>query len=391
VTRPNHEPRVAPRPNGEPRYVPVLLTKQAECLALHDVSWAAKQRITPLFVVTPVAWSYDLDGPASSVVDHVAQLPSRLASAWSGGRAYVDTQFVGDEQQMDDGEPVLSWLVEQCDELGLTLVPVTGPHRPRSHEAVVADVARLDARGLCLRLSQDEWPTRTGPVEFRRMLGRLATDPLHIDLVLDLGDVSSADEETISSAVIYELAVLPFPDAWRSITVVGSSIPMLHPVGVRRVHRREWTVHRRLVRDVVLDRHPGFGDYGVSNPDPRSEIDALASRRVVTVRHTIGGDVVIVRGQLHEPIPSAGNDGRSVPAAALWIRSNPDFVAGHCAFEDAVQAAAARRDGDDSITAWRRLAMRHHLEVVVEQLTAAETHDSPSPSETTRERRRGGH
>ena len=369
-------------------YVPVVLTKHAECDALRDVSWHTKERMTPMFVVAPVAWSYDADGPATSISDHVARLPARLAAAWGGRRAFLDTQFVPEDERMDDGSHVLTWVAEQAGELGVSLVPVTGLRRSTSIEAVVAEVAGWDGRGLCLRLPQHEWPTRTGPVEFRRLLGRLQADPGLVDLVLDLGDLVGADEEAIASGVIYELAVLPFPDAWRSITVVGSSIPMLHPVGVRRVHRREWHVHRRLVRDQVLPRRPGFGDYGVAHPDPRAEIDLVAQHGMVTVRHTIGADVVIARGRLHEAIPGAGVDGRTVPAAALWIRSNPDFLPGHCPFEDAIQQAAARRHGDDEVTAWRGLAMRHHLDVVVEQLDSSSAPPASGTAAVPRERRR---
>lgn len=330
------------------RYVPVLMTKHAECVALHDVSWMAKQRITPLFVVAPIAWSFDLDGPAMSIGDHLAPLPERLAAAWKGGGAFIDTDLIADHEWMDDGSSALRTLVQRTDALGLALVPVTAPRRDRELDAVVTELAARDDRGLCLRLMPDEWPTRTGPVEFRQLLRRLSADPARVDLVLDLGDLSAADDEAIASAVIYELAVLPFPDAWRSIVVLGSSIPTLHGPGVRRVHRREWNVHRRLVRADVLSRRPSFGDYGVANPDPRADVDPVSPSRMVTLRHTTGNDVVIARGHPLEPTPGGGVDGRVVPPAT-----------------------------------------RHHLEVVVEQLADLHGREVLAVVEPAPERRRG--
>ena len=171
--------------------------------------------------------------------------------------------------------------------------------------------------------------------------------------------------------MIYELAVLPFPDAWRTVTVIGCSIPLLLPVGVRRVRRREWEVYRRLAGELGLPRRPSFGDYGVVNPDPRGEIDATLDRTVTTLLHTVGADTAIARGHLGRPMLRRSGGPRSIPATSHWVRSHPDFTAGHCEFEVAVQAAAsARRHDAGDRTEWRRMALRHHLEVVAEQLAA---------------------
>ena len=351
-------------------YVPALLTKEAHCAALRDTSHRARRWITPMFVVTPPAWSFDHDGPATAAAEHVAGLPARLAAAWTGGSAFVDTLFVSSGTGDGADGSVLERIVGEAAVLGLRLVPVTGPHHPRADDATLARLADEGGRGLCLRLGPDEWPTRIGPVQFRRLLERLRADPPRTDLVLDLGDMAADDEDAIATAVIYELAVLPFPEAWRTVTVIGCSIPLLLPIGVRRVRRREWEVYRRLAGELGLPRRPSFGDYGVMNPDPRAELDAIGDARLTTLLHTVGADTAIARGHLAQPMLRRSGT-RSIPPTSHWVRSHPDFAAGHCEFEVAVQAAASalRHDAGDRGD-WRRMALRHHLEVVAEQLAS---------------------
>jgi hypothetical protein len=42
-------------------YVPVLITKRGEHTALRGLPAATKQAMTPLFVVPPIDWDYELD------------------------------------------------------------------------------------------------------------------------------------------------------------------------------------------------------------------------------------------------------------------------------------------------------------------------------------------
>ncbi len=58
-------PSISHDPNRH-QYVPVLLTRRGERIALRGTDPRIKARITPLFVVAPVAWDYDSEQPAKS-------------------------------------------------------------------------------------------------------------------------------------------------------------------------------------------------------------------------------------------------------------------------------------------------------------------------------------
>jgi hypothetical protein len=354
---------------GVEHYVPLLLTRRGERTALRETHDALKDQFTPLFVVHPIEWNFDLEALSKSVDVHLEGLPDELWKAWADRAAFIDLIFLEDEP-MSTGVHPLVWLTDQANTLGMNLVPVVSPERTSAYRHAAALVASRDGRGACLRLSVNEWPSLSGTPVIDALLRELGVGPADVDLVLDLAhDVA----RTALTALAAELSTLPYLYDWRSLTVAGTGMPATMPAGkgMHVVERQEWHVYRDLLSGRrPPSRLPTFGDYVISSPEPGGDVDPRFMNISATLRYTTGDNWLIAKGGLFK-----GNGGKSLGGAAMRpvaasLLSHPDFIgAGHCALEDWVAGVAAGGNGG-SPEVWRRYGTRHHLQAVIEQIAS---------------------
>lgn len=343
-------------------YVPVILSRQPELRALRGLPSAVRGRLTPLLVVAPPPWDFVGDAPLVGAAEHLGTMPELLASAWRGA-AFVDLCHLGDDVVMEDGTAGITWLALECQLRGLTVIPVIDAAVPEAVLPHVAEVASWGRRGLALRLRRHEWPSALGPVALQRRLDGAGVVVEECDLVLDLEDRPHRDPALVADLVRYELATLPDVDRWRSIVVVGTSVPGHGATSQRRGPRHEWALHRELIAADDLPRLPVFGDYGVSHPDPA--VDLAGGMGQMALRYTTDDAWVCARAaQRGAPV----EQDLALPAMAVRVRSDRGFRAGHCAFDTLIDDMVASRHGVVAAAALRRLATLHHLQLVVEQL-----------------------
>jgi hypothetical protein len=255
--------------------------------------------MTPLFVVAPVDWNFDLDEPNKTVDEHVRGLGNELATCWGTDRAFVDLQFIDDGALMANGSHPLVSLIDEGNQYGAQLIPVVAIGRDQSYRQAASRVVTRDGRGACVRLSSNEWPSNTGAGPLNGLLTALNISPADADLVLDLGDEVTGAPGLSLTAVRNELMVLPNAQDWRSVTVAGAGFPkQLSDIsrGITLIERVEWALYQRLLTGPSLPCIPTFGDYAIAHPDPFVNVDPRYMSISASIRYTIDDAWLVAQG-----------------------------------------------------------------------------------------------
>ena len=358
-----------PGPFEREHYVPILLTRQGERLALRVLAGDVKDRCTPLFVIHPVPKDFDLGQPKSTVDAHLRKMPAQLIRDWGTRPAMLDVRYIEPGERMDDGSHPVDWLLRTCAEAGLFLAPVVSPDRDSAYRHAAYGVADRIGASLCFRLSPGDWvrlATPGGSGDLLAMLDESGRLPGTIHLILDLEAEANLTTQITSSALSEALRALPHANEWASVTVAGTGMPEgtaeIGADNVARVPRLAWQVWRGL--DPSLPRRPGFGDYGVQHPDPMSDFDPRFMQSSAQLRYTESQDWFVARGR---GLRVAGVE--QVRALAVQVTAQPTFSGRGFSWGDdwlADCAAGAGTPGNQMV--WRKVATSHHLTYVTRQI-----------------------
>lgn len=352
----------------ERTYVPILLGRRGELLALRDCSVQLHQAFTPLFVIPPVPWDYTNEQPAETLDQHLHSIPRELFQARGARHAFVDLILVDDDGPLASGVHPLVWLTQECGNLGLQLIPTVSTQRSAAYVAAVTTVIARDQLGVCVRLPVSEWPSNAGE-DLDALLQQLGATRADADLILDLRDDAGQMGFT---AVRTELASLPQMDEWRSVIVVGGGMPQQMPSGqgVFTLQRKEWIGYQGVVANPPSARRPSFGDYAIAHPEPLLDLDPRLMSLSATIRYTANDEWLVAKGPLWKGVAGRGLGGAAMQPAAQQLVANAAYLgAGHCSSEVWIDGAATGGSGGNPMT-WRKVGTRHHLQRVVEQIAS---------------------
>jgi len=354
-------------------YVPILKGKTGEYDALHVDSQLVRNAATPLVEAQLKLGRRGIAG-ASQIADHLwrALGPKRPF--------YLDfPRLEGDETVQIKRQPVnvIAYVLAECrsSKGAMHVIPVatTRMHPARTH--AIADAAATDMRGVCLRLTRDEFigaskqdlsGTITG------VLGSLRISAVDIDLMLDLGLVTK--RKATSSGVAQAISRLPHIDQWRNLIVAGSVIPpTLKQFPTNRIStlpRDEWVLWIELTNlsRTDLPRLPTYADYGIQSPEPPVDLDEMDPRLIrslmrVSIRYTSEDNYLIARGGK----ASLGPEQYIQLCKKLMHHSDfkgAGFSAGDKCIVDV--ADGTRRPADQRM--WRMVGASHHMQLVCSQL-----------------------
>jgi hypothetical protein len=274
----------------------VLKGRAGEFAALKETTTVAKEGMTPLIEIPPVPWDFVSDAPAKSAADHVAKFATNLASSWGMTTpVLLDGTLLAPDDLVKGLHP-LAEVVREARDMSVAVVPVWSPGSPSPYTAAVRELVSEGDEGLCLRLVGDDLADESTA----DAIATMAVDPSSVDVVLDLGAVTS-DPGSLRRIIQSTLDDLPHIDGWRTLTVTATSFPVnLAGVGADSVDfmsRLEWQAWLRLFeREDSLTRLPTFGDYGIAHPDVPS-IDPRVMQRSAQIRYTTDDDFLIVKGR----------------------------------------------------------------------------------------------
>lgn len=353
------------------RYVPVLLTRQGERLAMRELAADIRGAATPLFVVHPVAIEPGTGEPKKTIEEHVTKVARQLAADWGITPAFVDLRYVDTTAPLPDGSHPLVRFVGVSRDRGLPLTPVVSGSHDDSYRAAAVTAARLADTAVAIRLGPAEWPevgTPLGDGHLLRLLADTGQSPEDTHLILDLEDQVSTTVAVTAAALRPALRALPHAYEWASVTVAGTGMPTgtaeVGRDGAAEIPRSEWALWRSL--DGAGYRRPSFGDYGVQHPDPLSEFDPRFMDSSAQLRYTISGSWFVVRGR---GVRGTGLD--QIHDLAGQVVAHPEYAGRGFSWGDqwlwdcSLHSCAPGNQGK-----WRKVTTNHHLIYVVRQLAS---------------------
>jgi hypothetical protein len=267
-------------------YVPVLKWKMGEYQALSRLSDQAKGRITPLLEIPPVGYDFEAQENRESWASHLGDFGRRLRSKWQSRPCFVDLKYVPPQERFAGQHPI-DFVFGQTRDEGSTAVPVVSLSSDRPFLQAVGRVVQADGRGAALRITRPDFDKDAMESEVEDCLSAVGVPITDTDLIVDLDTPNYVPLRAFvrSLGIMYEM--IPTPNRWRTLTIIGSSYPeSVSDLESRFVTRYHWLAYKAFVSALKRDsRIPTFGDYAAAPLDPPN-LDMRMIKPLAKLRYT---------------------------------------------------------------------------------------------------------
>ena len=361
-------------------YVPILLAKRGERVALEQIATSTMNALTPMVrVVPPELRRRDEDDPPPAEI-------ARLATTMGERLVYLDA--VGSPRRSSRiaplSVPYMRQIYESAIASSLAFAPVYPFRRPDLGETVRTYAP--DPVGAGILVSRDSaitWGADRLDLELRDEVHALGIDPGRLDVIVDLGYIpaGAADISTTSWFVRQVVGAAP----WRSVVLAGTSVPdsvaeEVPDDSLSGIERRERALFDAVQR--AIGGRLRFGDYTVQHPVPPTPAPVPKMR--ASIRYTSGDFMYVSRGG--RPLGELARD--EIPdeyrEIASRLRSHPMFVGQVCCWGDEfVEELSDGRRLARGQHWMRAMATCHHLTVVAAERAGPPSPPSPVPRRTT--------
>lgn len=365
-------------------YVPILKAKDGEFGALACMDPTLKPLFTPLIDVPPVPYVLREvvleDGTKTqrmvriTVDEHVCLLGAKLKAAWgTDSPLWLDLGSDPGSEPLANGQPAIDFVLTDARKRGVQVIPVTDLRRDAAYQAAVQAAVRLDGRGVCIRLSQEDMASGNAlGKSLDSLLEYLGVPASETDLVLDFRDIIPGQAATIALAAKAVINTLPRLQEWRTLTFAASAFPAnlsdYGPDSINLRERTEWLVWNKLrEQQEKLGRLPTFGDYGVQHPDFAETIDPRILQMSANIRYTSTNTWVIVKGKSVKR-----HGGKQYNDLCRRLVQRPEFCGRGYSWGDTYIAdwhTPERQKKPGNATTWRQVGTSHHLTFVLRQLS----------------------
>lgn len=350
-------------------YVPILKGKDAEYRSLEDLSGAVKLRLTPLIEVPPVSWDHINDCAAKTVDEHVQRITERILNSWGIERPlFLDFDETLHSESLANGTHVLTSVFNEARGREIQAIPVSGIGLDNQYQVAVQNAIAQDRRGVCIRLSSEQFAAGDLTTRLDELLNFLGCTPPDVHLVLDFGPILGSQMDTIVLAVRAVVVALPHVTRWQTLTFAATAFPEnlsgFTPNTLSPTPRSEWLVWQSLAnnRDSI-PRLPTFGDYGIQHP-ALPDIDPRIMQVSANIRYTHENEWLILKGRSVRVQGFAQFHHLSQSLVNRQEYSGRNFSWGDAYIED----CANQTVGTGNHTTWRRVGTTHHLSYVTEQI-----------------------
>ena len=335
------------------RYVPILRWKRGELRGLQRVRPGLRNNTAPLFVIIDNTYKRRAFLAKISNPSEPEAIAADIEVAWGNKPFFVDASEVAATR----GAHMLGDLVSRC--LLRKLNPVlatTLDADPHYTQAVIND-ARTRHVGAALRVTLLEAAAVSSIVQ------TWGLPPRETDLIVDLRDAADEAVATLNG-VIHILSQVCSAGPWRSVTVVGTSMPENFggmPPGTHELRRHEWSVWNGI-RQAGLPRDVDYGDYATV-PYQIADVPEYA-RFSVNVRYTLKDRFLIRRG-----VPFRGPGSRPMREQ---LREHAQAIVAHprraplpgCWADEEVDRVAAGDGSSGNLESWVAIGVCRHVERV---------------------------
>jgi len=350
-----------------PFYVPVMPVLPGDMEGARHVSRTAQRITQPLFVIIePRRRNSNRKG------DFLLDAASRIVDTWRlKGTCFVelyDLPLAVPGGWWPSDHPLVL-LHAYLRNRGIQAIPVTATDRKGEYHDAFVRTAKAGRAGIAVRLYSDDLEV---PAVTIQKLKSLAADvectSAEIDLIIDLKRILIAELPTLRGQSLEFLGALDLEAPYRSLTLVGSSLPLnLNGIpqnedrDVPRLELRLWREVRSARRGL---RAIGLGDYAVVRPeydDQQTNFEHINGK----IFYTTEDSTRVVRGESRKKEKLQFQ----YPKLAGRLVTGDAFSGVSFSWGDARIAACARRgEGYGRPVDWIAFATSHHLELVPVQI-----------------------
>jgi hypothetical protein len=312
-----------------------------------------------------------MEAVPSQTCDFVA---AKMAAHWQPDLPFfVDHVLYPDDPVTLKGEKAhpLRHCIDLAALKGLRAIPVTGSGRSPEYQVAVRDIAKTYKHGVAVRLIPVDFEDETNLKDTLDALTDLHKVGRHqMDIIVDFGSVASSKAATVTAEYRANLSLLPNINDWRTLTVAGGAFPLsLQPLtrgAWNPAARSDWQGWKALVTGTRKpERLPAYGDYGISHPGlpPEGRATILAQLRYCTPETFLiwkGYNVFKHRDRYKQFFGICAD-----------MAKRPEFRGTAFSDGDAEIASKAAKHGTaGNAETWRKIALNHHVETVIDQLAS---------------------
>ena len=350
-------------------YVPILLAKRGERIALRELPRSILRGFTPCLEVplAPMDWNTK---KRKCLDDHMKNFVKRLGlDCGKGGRFFLDAPQVLNPRELVGGKHPVVFLFSKCS--GLDMVPVSGPERHPKYQAAVRCVVETYGRGVCLRIPKD-W-TEMKPSEVEKTLYNLGATPECTDLIFDVGSIEKSDVPVFARGMCGVLSASAFSSReWRTVTIASGAFPKSMSglqLGLSSLPRADWELWNLVCNNLPPgSRIPTFGDYGIQTPD-WGEFDPRFMKVSGNIRYTTPDAWIVAKGP-NVIGKQSWKYSQVYPVLCKSLAGRKEFRGSAFSPGDLFISRCSTGGKPGSPEVWRRQGTSHHIATVVDQLVA---------------------
>lgn len=334
-------------------YIPVLRWKQAEWVALRELSSDQKSRITPLIEFTPPKF-------AKLSTDKIRKLLGEVQRSWGKRSVFFDFNLLSLHLSVG----ALRIIDHLADNSDLSYIPVTGLTRTPDYQSEIREIIKKRKR-VAFRIKVYEVRRENFQANIENLLSTLNVNPRQVDLFIDYEIIG------VNFLRFGDLCrIIPFISDWATFSVLSGAFPrdltLLRP-GIHNLDRSDWLFWWTETESSLL-RKPNFGDYTIQHPiyyPPPARANFSASIRYASSRYW-----VIMRGEgvFHENSPGFAQ----YPANAQLLCGRGEFCGPEFSFGDNyIFEMGIQTEKVGSARTWLTAGINHHIAFVIDQLSSS--------------------
>lgn len=348
-------------------YIPALSWRMAEYQALFRLSNGVKSSVVPLISVPEIGFDFEKWAPTHTLQEHLEKFVGSYPKKWGEHFAWIRLHQEIEERQADDGRHVFDFIFDGLRVQDAKAIPALSlAANDKSIRATNRTVC-LDRRGIGIIIRLEDIMAEPTD-DIRRLSQELGVGTEETDLIIDLGSPNYEPYEGFASALIKSVGRMRDIAEYRSLIIVGTSIPKSFRFiarGTDEIPRHDWLFYRSLL-GVLPDsfRHPLYGDYTIVHPASEARDMRMlkpAGKLVYATpnswRTRKGGAFRDDREQMHSHCAEIIHD-----AAFQYKGSQYSYG------DEYIASCASHAEGPSNLSRWKQVGINHHITLTVQEL-----------------------
>lgn len=340
------------------KYYPQLKWKPAEYESLQQLDQATLDGFTPIITIPDIDWDYESECYKKSLNAYLADFGVNLAASWANNRPILlDVKHL-DKHGTSRVHP-LDMCILDARANGKEIIPVVSPVSSANY---INAVQRNLINGVAITIAPQTWH------QFGQLVNHLNIHPSLIDVIVDFGDIQSANDDLKQQALSI-IDSLEGQAQWRNLILSSTSYPSsqagIPQHTIHHIPRHEYDLWKYVVHHLNNKRTPSFSDYPTASSTITS-VDPRFMSQYVAVRYSNDTSWIFVKGTSVK-----GNGWNQTKSLCNTLVNSPEYQAFGSNFSWGDQYIFLRASGNNKSGGskeWRKVAHTHHLTLVVKQL-----------------------